>query len=130
MFNSTVLTFNEQTAVIASAYVVSLLSCAILAAAVFGLMRSLPQCNVFSCGDCGECDTDGACCVCMSYCGYKYCRWCCCSDWKRKMKQQVDAMRQELYEQEMEEMRSLEEKEKEERLQREEEWKRNDTLMK
>jgi hypothetical protein len=128
MFNSTVLTFNEQTAVIAGAYVVSLLTCALLAAAVFGLMRTLPQCNIGCSVDCFECDTDGACCVCMSYFGYKYCRWCCCSDWKRKMKQQVAAMREELYEQEMIEMRSLEQKEREEREQREAEWRENENL--
>ena len=125
MFNSTVLTFNEQTAVIGSAYVVSLLSCALLAAVVFGYFRGV------ECVGCSfECDTDGAGCVCASYFGYKYCRWCCCSDWKRKMKQQVAAMREELYEQEMQEIRKVEEKEREEREAREEEWKRNETLLK
>lgn len=93
-------------------FVASLLLCALLAALLFGALSHL------SCGintmSCPEWD-ESTCGVCCTYVSYKYCPRLCCSDWKRHMRESVDQMREELYEQEMEEMRIIEAREREKR---------------
>ena len=126
MFNSTIFTFEEEATVIALSFVLSLLSCALLAAVLFGYLAHVQCPGVPASPEFDE----WACCVIGKYAAYRWCPSCCCSDWRRHLKARIAHMREELMEQEMEEVRKLEEGERVEREEREKKWHETEKSLK
>jgi len=113
------LTFNEQTTVIAISFVASLMSSIMLAGCLFGVCKNveigLPEMEA------PEWE-EWSCCIFCNYIGMRYCRGCCCTNWRKRWKDQISKMQQELYDQELEETKALEARETEEREEKERKW--------
>lgn len=93
---------NTQAAVIASVFVTCLLSSALFASLLFGM---LPRCGGFGCGgcdcmrgvtDCVSCHPDDwACCIAARWAFYRCCP-CCFFDYRKWLRDRANAAREEL----------------------------------
>lgn len=110
--NALDLSFNEQTAVIGLAFVMSLLSSVLLAAFIFGICKHLECCGSLPEVEMPDCE-ETSCCIFYKYMCMKYFPHCRCCSGCREWRKEVDRMQKELYEYEMEEMRAREERERE-----------------
>jgi len=100
--NATVFSFNEQAAILATSFSVSVLFILVFASLVFGLFGSV-SCKCCDFGGAGmfSIDEDGCCCLAAKYFCYRWCP-CFCRDCRKEWAKSVAELERKLREEEEE----------------------------